>query len=107
MSKENVANDLIDLLAEQVLERMMPLLAEKFASLAQNEPNRSLSIEEAADYLLISKELLYKMCSEKLIPHTKLGVANSRRPRLIFSSHSLEIWRREEEKNNCIGWNKS
>ncbi len=105
MNKENAANDLIDLLTDQVLERLVPLMIERFPALVNNEPNRSLSVEEAAEFLGISKDLLYKLCAEKSIPHTKLGVVNSKKPRMIFSSHSLETWRRQQEEINCIGWN--
>lgn len=81
--------------------------SEQHSLFGTNENNKSLDINEAAEYLGISKELLYKMCTQKLIPHTRLGDENSRKARIIFRSSSLEAWRDEQEKNNCIGWNKS
>lgn len=81
--------------------------SEQHSLFTQNEINKSMDINETAEYLGISKELLYKMCAQKLIPHTRLGDENSKKARIIFRSSSLETWRDEQEKNNYIEWNKS
>ena len=45
-----------------------------------------LSIEEAAHYLGLAKNTLYKMVSQKRIPFTKLG------GRLLFPIAQLDEW---------------
>ncbi|CAJ1315960.1 helix-turn-helix domain-containing protein [Paenibacillus nuruki] len=77
--------------------------SEQHSLFTQNEINKSMDINETAEYLGISKELLYKMCAQKLIPHTRLGDENSKKARIIFRYSSIEAWRDEQEKNNYIG----
>ncbi|MCR8633443.1 helix-turn-helix domain-containing protein [Paenibacillus radicis (ex Xue et al. 2023)] len=68
------------------------------------QPERTLYIDEAAEYTRISEKVLYKMCQQKLIPHRRAGEQGSRRPRILFSTASLDAWNREQEKANCSAW---
>jgi len=45
-----------------------------------------MNVDEAAHYVRLSKNTLYKMVSEKRIPHTKLG------GRLMFPIALLDEW---------------
>jgi excisionase family DNA binding protein len=69
---------------------------------AQVELDRKLTIEEAADYLRISEAMLYKLCKEKQIEHATIGIAGSRKPRIIFSAARLETWLKQKESESVI-----
>jgi len=63
-------------------------------------PDRTLSVAETAEYLCISESALRRLCREKAIPHRQHGAPGSKNPRYLFSSASLDRWKREEEKKN-------
>ena len=44
------------------------------------------TIEEAAQYLRLSKSYVYKMCEGRFIPHFKVG------RRLLFNPQDLDAW---------------
>jgi len=45
-----------------------------------------LSVEEAAEFLTLSKSHLYRLTSQNAIPHFKVG------KRCVFSTEQLEAW---------------
>ncbi|MEK4854830.1 helix-turn-helix domain-containing protein [Paenibacillus sp. FSL H7-0756] len=62
--------------------------------------NRTLTIPEAREYLSMSDYTLRQLCKTKRIPHRTVGVEGSKNPRYLFSSASLDKWKREEEERN-------
>lgn len=73
---------------------------ERIGNLVDTEPDSTWYINEAADFLGISSEMLRRMCSQKRVPHMRAGSENSRKSRLIFSSRTLREYRREQEQKN-------
>jgi len=57
----------------------------------------TLSTEEAAEYIGVSKECLYTMVREKQIPHMHIGSAFSKKPNLRFRLSTLDSWMEERE----------
>ncbi|MGG1157522.1 helix-turn-helix domain-containing protein [Brevibacillus formosus] len=97
----NKNSDFLDGLVEQLAEKLLPVLQEKLQkeSIEQYEQRR-LTIPEAARYIGTSEDCLYNMCRDKLIPHFKIGAKNSRRPKIIFSQRSLDLWIKQQETEN-------
>lgn len=62
--------------------------------------DRTLSFSKACDYLNMSSYSLRKLCLSKSIPHRTVGSPDSKNPRYLFSSNSLDQWKREEEARN-------
>lgn len=62
--------------------------------------DRTLDLREAAEYLRVSDSTLRRMCREKAIPHRTHGAPGSKNPRYLFSSASLDRWKRGEEQRN-------
>lgn len=61
-------------------------------------PERTLDVEEAAQFLGIDTKTLYRLCTEKRIPHIRIGQLNSKRPRILFRQSTLDRWLREQEE---------
>ncbi|MNW58955.1 Helix-turn-helix domain protein [compost metagenome] len=62
--------------------------------------DRTLSFSEACDYLHMSDYTLRSLCKAKRIPHRTVGADGSKSPRYLFSTVSLDKWKREEEARN-------
>jgi hypothetical protein len=60
----------------------------------------TLSFSQACTYLSISEYTLRNLVKAKAIPHRVHGAEGSKNPRYLFSSNSLDIWKREEEARN-------
>lgn len=91
--------DFFDDLAKKVAKLLLPEVISALKD-TQFSEDKTLDADEAAEYLNISKITLYRMCAEKVIPHMKMGGMSTKRPRLLFSSNSLDQWKKEEEKRN-------
>ncbi|MNR93689.1 Helix-turn-helix domain protein [compost metagenome] len=100
MIGEKVATEFLDAIAEKVAEKLLPNVIEylKNDSILKNDV--TMDVNEAALYIGISKEFLYKLCTANGIPHMKLSSTGSGRPRLLFSSSSIDAWRKEQEHLN-------
>ncbi|WP_458633494.1 helix-turn-helix domain-containing protein [Paenibacillus sp. CMAA1364] len=64
------------------------------------ESDRNLTFTEACTYLQMSSYTLRRLCSDKRVPHRTHGADGSKNPRYLFSTVSLERWKREEEDRN-------
>lgn len=64
--------------------------------------DRTLSFSEACDYLNMSEYTLRRLCREKRIPHRLVGKEDSKRPIYLFSTVSLDKWKKDEEQRNYI-----
>lgn len=62
--------------------------------------DRTLSFTEACDYIHMSSYTLRNLCKAKKIPHRTVGAEDSKSPRYLFSSNSLDRWMKEEELKN-------
>ncbi|KUP23173.1 hypothetical protein AWJ19_22825 [Paenibacillus sp. DMB5] len=60
----------------------------------------TLSAEEAAEYIGISKTLLYAMAKARSIPWFPVGAPGSRKPQMRFRLASLDRWMDEQERLN-------
>lgn len=52
---------------------------------------RTIKVAEAAEYIGVSKDTIYKLVREGEIPHIRLG------KRILFRIESLEAWLQERE----------
>ncbi|NWL89983.1 DNA-binding protein [Paenibacillus sp. 79R4] len=64
--------------------------------------DRTLTFTEALDYLRMSEYTLRHLCKAKRIPHRTVGAEGSKSPRYLFSTVSLDKWKREEEARNYL-----
>lgn len=88
-------------------ENLFAALVEEVAALAEKRvleklgimagPDRTLDVDEAADYLGVDSKTIYQLCTEKRLPHIRLGRLNSKRPRVLFRQSTLDRWLREQE----------
>jgi len=62
--------------------------------------DRTLTFTQALDYLRMSEYTLRHLCKSKRIPHRTVGAEGSKSPRYLFSTVSLDKWKREEEARN-------
>ncbi|KGE20036.1 helix-turn-helix domain-containing protein [Paenibacillus wynnii] len=62
--------------------------------------DRTLNVPGACEYLSISDYTLRQLCKAKRIPHRIVGAEGSKNPRYLFSTSSLDRWKREEEEQN-------
>lgn len=62
--------------------------------------NRTMTFTEACEYTQMSEYTLRNLCKSKRIPHRTVGAEGSKSPRYLFSSASLDRWKREEEERN-------
>ncbi|WP_059050788.1 helix-turn-helix domain-containing protein [Paenibacillus senegalimassiliensis] len=62
--------------------------------------DKTLTFSEACDYLKMSDYTLRNLCKAKRIPHRTVGAEGSKSPRYLFSTASLDKWKREEEAKN-------
>lgn len=54
----------------------------------------TLTTEEVAKYLGVSRDLVYKLCREKKIPHIKIGA------RIMFKISTIDKWLSDLEENS-------
>lgn len=100
MINEQVSTDFLNLIVDRLAEKLKPEIIEKLSSFSLAPDDKTMDVEEAAAYMKISKELLYRMCAEGSIPHIRLGSDGARRKRILLSSASIDKWKREQEMLN-------
>jgi len=100
MISERVGSEFLELIAERVAAKLLPEVMERISSIPPQKPDVTMDATEAAAYIGISKELLYQMCSEGSIPHLRLGSDGTKKKRIIFSSNTIDNWRKEQEQLN-------
>lgn len=69
---------------------------------AERIKRATLSTEEAANYIGISKTLLHDMARKKEIPWFPVGATGSQKPQRRFRLSSLDRWMEEQESINYI-----
>ncbi|MEO2261203.1 helix-turn-helix domain-containing protein [Paenibacillus amylolyticus] len=62
--------------------------------------DQTLTFSEACNYLSMSEYTLRNLVKSKSIPHRAHGAQGSKNPRYLFSSNSLDRWKRDEEARN-------
>ncbi|MGG3282764.1 helix-turn-helix domain-containing protein [Paenibacillus solani] len=62
--------------------------------------DRDLTFTEACKHLNMSSYTLRKLCLAKRVPHRTVGAEGSKNPRYVFSSISLDRWKKEQEMMN-------
>lgn len=92
MTPDKVFASMIASLRDQIKAEILEEL-----KLTETQRDERLTVEEAVEYLRVSKETIYRLCKEKQIPHISLGVHGSKKPRILFSRFSLDSWIRNKE----------
>jgi predicted DNA-binding transcriptional regulator AlpA len=100
MITERVATDFLEGLAEKVAEKLLPKVIDQLQNELGIKEDKTLNVAEAAPYIGISAEMLYRLCDKKMIPHVRLSSSGTGRPRILFSSASIDAWRKEQERLN-------
>lgn len=91
--------------AIQVFESMMAEIEERvyqriMREIGSSQPeDKRLSIAEAADYLGVEPSTVQRLCAAKVLPCIRLGVPGSKRPRVLMSQRSLDLWMRQQESS--------
>lgn len=98
MIGEKAATDFLEAIAERVAEKLLPTIIEQLKTESNSRPDITMDVNEAAPYIGISPEMLYKLCANKRIPHIPLSSTGRGRPKLLFSSASIDLWKKEQEK---------
>lgn len=97
------AIDLISEIRERLIQEILPIAKESADQhYADRIKRATLTAEEAAEYLGISKTLLYAMAKEKSIPCFQVGAAGSQRPQIRFRLSVLDRWMEDQEQQNCV-----
>lgn len=92
-------NEFIEDVRERIIAELTPWVENQVDSLYKRRIEKAtLSLEEAAEYVGISKALMYEMAREKRIPCFGIGRAKSQKPSLKFRLSSLDKWMDEQEK---------
>lgn len=92
------AIDFLDALVEQLsqddrlVDRLAPRLLERLGTNAASKNDRWLSVNEAADYLNVSTDLIYLMVREGTLKASRLGALSSRKPAIRFQKSQLDAW---------------
>lgn len=97
------ANDLISEIKDRITQELLPIAKENVdRQYADRIKRATLSAEEAAEYIGISKTLLYAMAKDKSIPWFPIGVAGSQKPQMRFRLSALDRWMDEQERKNYV-----
>ena len=64
--------------------------------------DKTLTFTQTCEYLQMSEYTLRRLCQNKRIPHRTHGADGSKNPRYLFSTVSLDRWKREEEERNYL-----
>lgn len=100
MIQSKVGSDFLEAIVERVAEKLLPQIIEILNSKIIPQKDVTMDPEEVAQYIGVSKDTIYKMCADGSIPHLKIGAANSRKKKYLFSSLSIDKWRKEQEEEN-------
>ncbi|OKP83285.1 hypothetical protein A3844_22790 [Paenibacillus helianthi] len=94
-------NEFIDEIKNRILAQLLPVTQEiADQKYADRLKRATLSADEAAEYIGISKTLLYTMAKEKRIPWFPIGAAGSQKPQMRFRLSSLDRWMDDQERLN-------
>lgn len=92
---------------KSIEEAIRELVAEEVAAAEKRlresllaQPDKTLTVPEAAEHLGVCEKLIYRMCQERQIPHERYGGVGSRRPTIKFRLSDLESWRSEQREKN-------
>lgn len=97
-------NDFISDVRDRIIAELKPWVELQVETLYKKRIEKAtLSIEEASEYIGISKTLLYEMAREKEIPCFGVGRVNSKKPTIKFRLSSLDKWMEEREKKVIDG----
>lgn len=96
----DVGDKFLEAVVDRVVEKILPGIIDQIISHLPSSQERTMDVLEAAEHIGISKELLYRMSAASQIPHIRIGVEGTRKPKLLFSSLSLDNWKREQEREN-------
>jgi excisionase family DNA binding protein len=78
---------------ERVYQRIM-------REIGSTQPvDKRLSIAEAAEYLGVEPSTVQRLCAAKVLPCIRMGVPGSKRPRVLMSQRSLDMWMRQQESS--------
>ena len=72
--------------------------------LQQEYTDRTFNVQEAADYLGVSKQTIYMMCNEKQLKHITVGSLRSKKPVIIFRKSTLDAFLRDKEEESIKKW---
>ena len=100
MVGEKSISEFLDVIAGMVAEKLLPSVVEQLRVDTTIKKEITMDVNEAAPYIGISKEMLYKLCAANGIPHIKLSSTGSGRARILFSSSSIDSWKKEQEQLN-------
>ncbi|MGM0903098.1 MAG: helix-turn-helix domain-containing protein [Bacillota bacterium] len=56
---------------------------------------KTITAQEAADYIGVHIDTIYTMVRQKEIPHIRV------RRRILFKTDTLDAWMHEQEMNSC------
>ncbi|AWP28754.1 helix-turn-helix domain-containing protein [Paenibacillus sp. Cedars] len=98
MIGDKAATEFLEAIVDRVAEKLLPTIIEQLKTESIGKPDITMEVHEAAPYIGISPEMLYKLCANKRIPHIPLSSTGRGRPKLLFSSASIDTWKKEQEK---------
>lgn len=94
-------NEFIDEIKERIIAELLPATQEVANQRYTDRIKQTtLSTEEAAEYIGISKTLLYTMAKARSIPWFPIGAPGSQKPQMRFRLSSLDRWMDEQERLN-------
>ncbi|KHL95371.1 hypothetical protein QW71_12980 [Paenibacillus sp. IHB B 3415] len=92
-------NEFIDEVKNRIIAELLPATQEAANRRYTDRLKRAtLSAEEAAEYIGISKTLLYSMAKARSIPWFPIGAPGSQKPQMRFRLASLDRWMDEQER---------
>lgn len=97
------AVDLIEDIKSRIIAELLPEVKSTVDEMYKERIRcATLSAEEAADYIGVSKMTFYTMVKEKQIPSFPVGSLNSQRPQIRVRLSTLDRWMEDREKNNSV-----
>lgn len=86
----------------EIVEAQVALAEKRILDALSMAKDQTLNFAEACHYLSISEYTLRKLVKSKRIPFRAHGSEGSKNPRYLFSSNSLDKWKKDEEEKNYI-----
>lgn len=95
--------DFIQSVKDSIVGELLPE-AKKLVSDMYDERIKcaTLSAEEAAEYIGVSKVTLYTMIREKQLPSFSVGSLSSQRPQIRLRLVSLDKWMEQQEQKSVV-----
>lgn len=100
MISKTIEGEYLELLADKVADKLLPKVLSKLAAENEMSFDKRMDAQQVADYIGISRELIYQLCSEGSIPHLRLGSEGARKKRILFSKSSIDEWIKKQESIN-------